>query len=85
MHRARNASGMERGNSFDPGSVKIDRNTRTHDKLPLNVTALREAKIMFLKYKLSNSQPVSSATLDSTRVAQIRIPWETAEVNNSQR
>ena len=39
----------------------------------------------YLNCKLSNSQPVSSATLDSTRVAQIRIPWETAEVNNSQR
>ena len=37
------------------------------------------------KCKLSNSQPVSSATLDFTRVAQIRFPWETAEVNNSRR
>ena len=35
--------------------------------------------------KLSNSQPVSSATLDSTRVAQIRIPWEKAEISSSQR
>ena len=36
--------------------------------------------------KLSNSQPaVPRATLDSTRVAQIRIPWEKAEINSSQR
>ena len=38
-----------------------------------------------MKCKLSNSQPVSSATLDSTRVAQIRIPWEKAEISSSQR
>ena len=35
--------------------------------------------------ELSNNQPISSAQLNSTRVMQIGIPWEQAEISNSQR
>ena len=50
-----------------------------------NIILFYRVRQLNLNSQLSNSQPVSSATLDSTRVAQIRIPWEKAEISSSQR